>query len=149
MAIAVTLASLFGCKSKPEYTVEDIELLSISCGQMDLTKSYSFGISLKDGSWILYADCFAEDGETKIKLETPIKNEEAQKLLDEAEKSGFIASLQEYKKPIFKPRVDDEENYSSSVTLFDGNTISAPILASREIESGFYALAEKYGEVNN
>lgn len=149
MVIAVTLASLFGCKSKPEYTVEDIELLSISCGQMDLSKCYSFCISLKDGSWILYADCFAVDGETQIKLETPIKNEEAQKLLDEAEKSGFIASLQEYKKPIFKPRVDDEESYSSSVTLFDGNTISAPILVSREIASGFYALAEKYGEVNN
>lgn len=149
LAIAIAFTSLFGCKNKPEYTTDDIESLSISCGQMDLSKSYSFGIYLKDDNWIFYADCFATDGDVQIKLETPIKNEEAQNLLAEAEKSGFIASLQEYKKPIFKTKVADEPIYSSAVTLSDGNTISAPILAGGNVENGFYTLAEKYGKNNN
>lgn len=144
LAIVSVLAGLFGCKGKPEYTVADIESLSISCGHMDLRKSYSFGASQKDGDWILYAECFAADGETQIKLETPIKSEEAEKLLSEAEKSGFIASVQKYKSSVFKPRVADETVYSSRITLSDGNEISAPIPASRELENIFYALAEEY-----
>lgn len=144
MAIISMLAGFFGCKSGNEYAVADIESLSISCGHMDLRKSYSFGISLKDGAWILYADCFASDGETQIKLETPVKSEEAEKLLSEAEKSGFIASLQKYKKPVFKPEIADETVYSSRIALSDGNEISVPIPAGRDIENIFYALAEEY-----
>lgn len=144
LAIVSMLAGLLGCKSRNEYTVADIESLSISCGHMDLRKSYSFGISLKDGAWILYADCFASDGETQIKIETPVKTEEAEKLLSETEKSGFIASLQKYKKPLFKPDTADETVYSSRITFSDGNEISAQILASQNIENIFYALAEKY-----
>lgn len=146
MAITAMLASMFGCKSKPQYTVADIESLSISCGHMDLRKSYSFGISQRGGSWILYVDCFAADGEAQIKLETPIKNADAENLISEAEKSGFITSLQEYKKPLFKFRVADETVYSSLITFSDGNTMSAPILASRDVEKSFYAFVEKYGK---
>lgn len=142
--IAATLAGLFGCKSKPEYIADDIETLSISCGHMDLSQSYSFGISLKEGSWILYADCFATDGETPIKLETTLKNEDAEKLLAEVEKSDFIATLQGYKKPVLKPKIADETVYSSLISFSDGNKLSAPILASRDIENSFYALAEEY-----
>lgn len=145
LAIISMLASFFGCKSKPKYTAKDIEALSISCGHMDLSKNYSFSISLKDGKWLLYADCVALDGETKIKTQTPIESEDAEKLLDEAEKSGFITCVQKYKKPLFKPEVADETVYSSLITFYDGNTISAPILGSREIENSFYSLAEKYG----
>lgn len=142
--LAATLAGLFGCKSKPEYTADDIETLSISCGHMDLSQGYSFGISLKDGSWIFYADCFAADGETPIKLEAPLKKEDAEKLLAEVEKSNFIASLQGYKKPALKPRVADETVYSSLISFSDGNKLSAPILASRDVENSFYALAMEY-----
>lgn len=116
---------------------------------MDLTKCYSFGISRKDGSWILYAECFSLDGETEIKLETPIQTEEAENLLKKAEDSGFISSIEKYRKPILKANVSDEEMYSSLVTFSDGSTVSAPILASRDIENSFYSLAEKYGKVNN
>lgn len=142
--IAATLVGLFGCKSKPEYTADDIEVLSISCGHMDLSQSYSFGISLKDGGWILYADCFAADGETPIKLETPLRKEDADKLLAEVEKSGFIASMQGYKKPVLKTKVVDETVYSSRIGFSDGNKLSAPILASRDVENSFYALAMEY-----
>lgn len=144
MIIAATLTGLFGCKSESEYTVSDIKLLSISCGQMDLRQCYSFGISQKDGGWILYAECFAADVETQIKLETPISNEDAQTLLAEAEKSDFITLMLEYKKPLFKAKVADETDYSSQITFSDGKTISAPILVSREIETRFYALAQYY-----
>lgn len=116
---------------------------------MDLTKCYSFGISRKDGSWILYAECFSLDGETEIKLETSIQTEEAENLLKKAEDSEFISSIEKYRKPILKANVSDEEMYSSLVTFSDGSTVSAPILASRDIENSFYSLAEKYGKVNN
>lgn len=149
MAITAVIASFFGCTGESEYTTDDIETLSISCGQMDLTKCYSFGISRKDGSWILYAECFSLDGETEIKLETPIQTEEAENLLKKAEDSGFISSIEKYRKPILKANVSDEEMYSSLVTFSDGSTVSAPILASRDIENSFYSLAEKYGKVNN
>lgn len=144
MIIAATLTGLFGCKSESAYTVSDIKSLSISCGQMDLRQCYSFCIYQKDGGWILYADCFAADGEAQIKLETPIKDEDAQTLLAEAEESDFITSLLKYKKPLFKAKVADETDYSSQITFSDGKTISAPILASREIETRFYALAQDY-----
>ncbi len=145
LAILSMLASFFGCISKPKYTAKDIEVLSISCGHMDLSKSYSFSISLKDGKWIFYGDCVAVDGKTKIKIQAPIESEDAEKLLNEAEKSGFITCVQKYKKPLFKPEVADETVYSSLITFYDGNTVSAPILGSREIENSFYSLAEKYG----
>lgn len=149
MAIAAAMACLFGCKSESEYTADDIKSLSISCGQMDLSKSYSFGISQNDDTWILYADCFALDGETRINLNVPIKTDEAKNLLSKAEESGFITSIHRYKKPLLKANIADEEMYSSLATFSDGNSISAPILASREIEIGFYSLAEKYGKDNN
>lgn len=142
------LASLFGCKGTKEYTAKDIEAISISCGEMDLRSSYSFALSLKEDTWILYADCFSIDGETEINLKTPIENEEAENLLALAEKSGFISSLRKYRKPLFKPSTADEAVYSSSITLSDGNTFSAPILSSRDVETNFYALAEKYGKNN-
>lgn len=146
MAILGTLLSFFGCKKKSDYTLDDVVSLSVSCGEMDLTKCYSFAITLKDGSWIFYADCYSLDGETGIKLETPIKNEEAKSLLAEAAVSEFIASPKKFKKSVFSPRLPDETVYSSQITFSDGSEITTSTLLSRDIQNGFYALAEKYGK---
>lgn len=146
LALVGTFFTFFGCKSEKTHTASDVVSLSISSGDMDLRNSYSFGISLKDDVWIFYADCFAADGETPIKLETPIENDDAENLLADAEKSGFITSPKKYKKSIFGKSVADETIYSSLVTFSDGEKVSIPTLLSRDIETDFYALAEKYSK---
>lgn len=42
LAIVTVLAGLFGCSARPEPPVEDLSVVSTSCGHMSRTESYSF-----------------------------------------------------------------------------------------------------------
>ena len=145
MALLAALGGLFGCGKAPEYTIEDIRSVSVSCGHMDYSHSYAFYLRKTDGDWLLDAD-YATDTEQPHTAfeECPVTEEDAQELLAVVQEQDVTVKLRRYKKPKIKVQVADETTYYTSVLFADGTQLGAAAHISDGLVNGFYRLAEKY-----
>ena len=145
MALLAALGGLFGCGKAPEYTIEDIRSVSVSCGHMDYSHSYAFYLRKADGDWLLDAD-YATDTEQPHTAfeECPVTEEDAQELSITVQEQDVIGRLRRYKKPKIKAQVADETTYYTSVLFADGTQLGAAAHISDGLVNSFYRLAEKY-----
>ena len=145
MALLAALGGLFGCSKAPAYTAEDIRSVSVSCGHMDYSHSYSFYLRKADGGWLLDAD-YATDTEQPHTAfeECSVTEEDAQELLATVQEQDVTAKLRRYKKPMLPVQVADETTYYTSVLFADGTQLGAAAHISDALVTDFYVLAEKY-----
>lgn len=145
LALMSFLCGLFGCGKAPEYTADDIKSVSMSCGHMDFSHSYSFYLRKEGSAWLLDAE-FASDTESLRTeyAECTVAQADAKELLDIIESQQLIEKLRRYRKPKSKIQVMDETTYYTSILFANGESLGAATLASQELEACFYRLAEKY-----
>lgn len=147
-AILSVICCIFGCGKIPEYTVDDIRSVSISCGHMDYSHSYSFYIRKAENEWLFDADFALNTEESRVEFENcPVTNEDVKELLDIVRDREVIKKLYRSKKAKAKIKIADETNYYTSVLFSDGEQLGAPTRISQDIESYFYRLGEKYTDV--
>ena len=145
MALLPLLASLPGCNKPPEHTVEDIRSVSVSCGHMDYSHSYSFYLRKTENGWLLDAEFATDTEHPRVGYEEcPVTEGDVKKLLTIVQEQNLTEQLRRYKKPIIKVQVLDETTYYSSISFTDGEILGAPIQAGNDITDCFYRLAEKY-----
>lgn len=154
MALLSALGGLFGCSKTPTYTAEDIRSVSVSCGHMDYSHSYSFYLRKADGGWLLDADYAADTEQPHTQYEACLVTEEdAKELLAVVQEQDMIGKLRRYKKPKIKVQVLDETTYYILLGFADGESLGAATRISQDLEACFYRLAEKYAgtisETNN
>lgn len=143
-------AGLFGCKKKPEDTVNDVTSVSISCGHMNYYHCYSFVLTKSEVGWLFSAECFTDAEQPRAELENLLVTDgEAQGLLHLIREQDVIAGLQKYKEPKRKFHVLDQTTYYTAIGLADGKRIAAATLASHDIEAYFYCLAKKYRDTQS
>lgn len=148
VALAFFLSGLFGCSKAPEYTVEDIRSVSISCGHMDNSRSYSFYLRKIEGCWMLDAEFAADTEHPRVAYEAcPVTEEDAGALLDIVREQEVLETLRRWTKPKIRLRVSDETVYHTSVLLADGKQLTAATRISADLEACFYRLAEKYRSI--
>ena len=145
VALLSVLCGLLGCGKAPNYTVEDIRSVSISCGHMDYSHSYAFSLRKAESGWLLDADYAADTEHPHTEYEAcPVAEEDVRELLHIVREQEVIEKLRQYKKPMCKVQVLDETTYYSSVLFADGAQMAAGTCVSGDLESCFYRLAEKY-----
>lgn len=138
---------LFGGSREQEYLTGDIRSVSISCGHMSYSHSYSFYLRKEESGWLLDAD-FAPDEEkphTEFELR-PVTDEDADALLDMIRDKDILSKLKRYKKPKLKAFALDETAYCTSILFKDGKRLTASAHISSELELSFYHLAAKYAD---
>lgn len=146
-ALLSVFGCLFGCGKAPEYPIEDILAVSVSCGHMDYSLSYSFYLRKAENGWLLDAD-YAADTEQPRRVfeECSVADEDAKELLTVVRKQDVTAKLRRYKKPRIKVQVADETAYYTSVLFTDGTQLGAAAHVSDGLVTAFYRLAEKQGQ---
>ena len=121
MALLPLLASLPGCNKPPEHTVEDIRSVSVSCGHMDYSHSYSFYLRKTENGWLLDAEFATDTEHPRVGYEEcPVTEGDVKKLLTIVQEQNLTEQLRRYKKPIIKVQVLDETTYYSSISFTDG-----------------------------
>lgn len=142
-AILTFISGSLGCGKVPEYTADDIQSVSVSCGHMDYSFSYSFYLRKNENEWLLDAE-FSKDAEQpRIKYEErQIAEEDVKELLDIAADRKVIEKIRRYKKPKINVMVSDETTYFTSILFADGERLGAAALISKEMEDCFYRLAD-------
>ena len=141
---------LFGGGKSSGYTTGDIRSISVSCGHMDYSCSYSFYLRKTETGWLLDADYAAGTGQPHTEYGMrPVAEEDAAGLLLIVQEQQVIETLRRYKKPRFKlPArkllVMDETVCVTSILFADGKQMAAPVRIGEALESGFYCLAGKY-----
>ena len=82
VALLSVLCGLLGCGKAPNYTVEDIRSVSISCGHMDYSHSYAFSLRKAESGWLRDADYAADTEHPHTEYEAcPVAEEDVQELL--------------------------------------------------------------------
>lgn len=149
MALLAALCGLFGCSKAPEYTTEDIRSVSVSCGHMDHSHSYSFYLRNADDGWLLDADYATDTEQPHTIFEAcSVTEEDAKALLSTVQEQDVIGKLRRYKKPKIKVQVADETTYYTSVLFTDGEQLGAATHISDGLVNGFYRLSGKYAVQN-
>lgn len=144
-ALLSALGGLFGCQKTPEYTVDDIRSVSVSCGHMDYSHSYSFYLRKSENNWLLDAEYAIDAEQPRIEYEErPVSEKDAKELLSVVQEQDVIGKLQRYKKPKLNVQVADETSYYTAVLLADGERLGAAAHVSDKLVTGFYNLAGKY-----
>lgn len=144
-AILSVICCIFGCDRLPEYTVDDIRSISISCGHMDYSRSYSFYLRKDENRWLLDADFSRDTEQARVEYENcPVAEEDVKELLAMVQKQNVTEKLRRFKKPKIKVFVSDETSYYTSILFADGESFGAAALISQDMEAFFYRLAEKY-----
>lgn len=147
VALLSALCGLFGCDKTPEYTVEDIRSVSISCGHMDYSHSYAFYLRKEENGWLLDAEFATDTEQSRVEYEAcPVAQEDVRALLNIVQEQDVIGKLRRYKKPKIGVQVLDETTYYTSLLFADGESIGAASHVDSALESGFYRLAEKYAD---
>ena len=146
------LCGLVGCGSAPKYSAEDITAISITCGHMDYSYSYSFYLRSEDlmtdgQNWLLDAD-FAVDSESPhTEYERcSVAAEDVRELLNIVREQELIEKLRRWKEPKLKFSVSDETTFYSSILFADGTQLGAPISLSDDVTEYFYRIAKKYAD---
>lgn len=151
------LCGLFGCGSAPKYSAEDITAISITCGHMDYSYSYSFYLRsedlltdglLTDGkNWLLDADFAVDSKSPHTEYERcSVAAEDVRELLNIVREQELIEKLRRWKEPKLKLSVSDETTFYSSILFADGTQLGAPISLSNDVTEYFYRIAKKYAD---
>lgn len=147
VSLLSALCGLLGCGRAPAYTAEDIKSVSVSCGHMDYSHSYSFYLRKAENGWLLDADYAADTERPHTAFEEcPVAEQDANALLSVVQEQDIIEKLRRYKKPKIKIQVADDTSYCTSVLFLDGEQLSASAHISDALVTEFYRLAEKYTE---
>lgn len=145
VALLSALGGLFGCQKTPEYSVNDIRSVSVSCGHMDYSHSYSFYLRKSENNWLLDAEYAADAEQPRIEYEErTVAEKDANELLSVVQEQDVIGKLQRYKKPRLNVQVADETSYYTAILLADGEQLGAATNVSDDLVTGFYRLAGKY-----
>lgn len=136
---------LFKRKKSPDYTADDVRSASLSCGHMDYSFCYSFFLRKKDNIWLLDAD-YAENTEAARTEYEDRKTDDTdvEKLLCIIRDNDLIKKMQLYRKPKKRIVIQDETTYTTGLCFTDGKTLCVPTLISKDFETEFRHLAEKY-----
>ena len=130
---------------EPEYPVDNIRSVSVSCGHMDFSCSYSFCLRKGENGWLLDAEFAPDTVQTRVEYEgCPVAEQDVQELLDIVREQRVTEKLRRYKKPKLKVFVLDETAYYTAILSADGARLGAAIFIGTEAEACFYRLAEKY-----
>lgn len=145
MALLSILCGLLGCRKEPEYTVDDIQSISVSCGHMDYSHSYSFYLRKVKNSWILDAEFAVDTEQPRTEYEEcPVLEKDVKKLLSVVQEQQVIDKLHHYKKPSIKVQVADETTYYTYILFASGEQLAAATHISDDLVTCFYHIAEKY-----
>ncbi len=142
---ACLLCGLFGCSAAPApaaHTLSEVTAVSISCGAMDQSASYSFWARREADGWLLDAACFTQQNEVETSFENrSLTDAEVESLFAILEQTQALAAAQQVKKlPV---SAADAESYSFCLTLSDGTQY---LTGDRQaaLEAYFYRLAEAH-----
>lgn len=142
------LGGLIGCRRVPEYSADDIRSLSISCGHMDYSHSYSYYLRKGENGWLLDAEYSRDTESPRVKYEEcAVAAEDVKELLDIVEKQEIVKKLRHCKKSRSKIVALDDTSYYTSILFGDGEQLGAAKLISRDMEEAFCRLAEKYSSI--
>ncbi len=148
MATLSLLFGLCGCEStqtSAKHEVSEVTSVSISCGCMDRSYSYSFCVRAETDIWYFDASCFINGFESETELKNRvIDGEDIEQLLDMLKQNNSIGYAENYRKPgKFSHSVADETSYSFCLVFSDGTKL---VTDDRQdgLEDLFYRLAEKY-----
>ena len=145
IAALLPLLCLFGCGRAPEYTVDAVCSVSVTCGHMDYSHSYAFYLRRAADGWLLDADFAPDAAQPHTAYEArPVSAADAQTVLDALQKEDGIGRLQRRKKPKIKVQVMDETTYYTVLGFADGESLGAAVRIDA-LETCFYRMAEKYG----
>lgn len=152
VALLSLISGLFGCKgtTAPQHTTADISGVSISCGHMNRAYGYSFWVRMDGKTPVFDADCFTHEWEVPTVLESvEIDEDEFEELLKIIEDNQLIQYAENYKQPSKSPiLVLDDTTYAFCMDFTDGKSFLTND-RQEELETYFYALAEKYAETHN
>lgn len=142
--LGFSLFGLFsGCsgQKRPAHSPQELTAVSIACGEMDRTHSYSFTARRDGERWLFDADCFVRDfAEEAAVRDVELAAEDVRSMLELFETGGYIASVEQHQT---SPRAGaaDGSVYSVCLTFSDGSrTMGAVRLEG--LEQLFYRLAE-------
>ena len=136
---------LFGESRDQEYLTDDIRSVSISCGHMNYSHSYSFYLRKEESGWLLDADYAADTGQPHTAFEEcHVTEEDAKELLSIVQEQDVTGKLRRYKKPKIKVQIADGTAYYTSVLFTDGEQLGAATRVSNDLINGFCRLAGKY-----
>lgn len=145
MTLISAFCGLFGCGKAPVYTIEDIRSVSVSCGHMDYSHSYSFYLRKTESGWLLDADYATDTVQQRTAFETcAVADEEAKELLAVVQATDVIGKLRRYKKPKLKVQAADETTYYTSILFADGEQLSAATHTGDDLMNAFIRLAGKH-----
>lgn len=145
VAILTVFSSLFGCQKTPEYTGDDIRSVSVSCGHMDYSHSYSFYLRKSENNWLLDAEYAVDTEQPRVEYEErTVTEKDAKELLSIVQEQDVIGKLRRYKKPRLNVQAADETNYYTAILFADGEQLGAAAHISDDLVTGFRDLAGKY-----
>lgn len=135
---------MFGCSKASQQTISDIQAISVSCGHMDNSLSYSFFLQKNDDGWYLSANYAISSESPHIEYDDHlVSDEDAKDLLSIIDEQDIIKKLKHYKKPLLSAYASDETIYYSTIRFSNGELIEARTDIGTEAISYFYQLAEK------
>lgn len=149
--LLAVLACLSGRERVPDgrchHAVSGLTMISMSCGHMDHSYSYSFMLTRHAGKWLFDAECFTHEHETETVFSgREVKNENMDRLYGILERNNTIAYAETYrKKKKFLFEVLDATMYGFCLAFADGKqyTVDSAGTAESELEDFFYRLAEQ------
>lgn len=145
VALLSVFGGLFGCQKTHEYTIDDIRSVSVTCGHMDYSHSYSFYLRKSGHNWLLDAEYAVDTERPRIEYEErPVTEKDAKKLLSVVQEQDVIGKIQRCKKPRLNVQIADETSYYTAILLADGEQLGAPVHISDDMVTVFYNLAGKY-----
>lgn len=141
--LGFSLFGLFsGCggQKRPAHSPQELTAVSIACGEMDRTYSYSFTARRDGERWLFDADCFVHDFADEVTLrDVELAAEDVRSMLELFETGGYIASVEQHRTS--RSGAADGSVYSVCLTFSDGSrTVAA--LRLEDLEQLFYRLAE-------
>lgn len=142
--LGFSLFGLFsGCgrQMRPVHSLQELTAVSIACGEMDRTHSYSFTARRDGERWLFDADCFVRDFAEEVTLRNvEPAAEDVRSMLELFETGGYIASVEQHRTSP-RPGAADGSTYSVCLTFSDGSR-SVAALRPEALEQLFYRLAE-------
>ncbi len=149
MAVLSTLCGTLGCSREQEgakHGTAELTAVSISCGHMDRSLSYSFWARRSGESWLFDAECSTDQNQTETVLESQaLDADDVNELMTILSRNDSIAYAESYRATKKVLSAVDETTYSFCLTFEDGEQYVTDDRQG-ELEELFYRIAEKYGE---
>lgn len=141
--------SLFGAFSgcgdqkRPAHSPQELTVVSIACGEMDRSHSYSFAARRDGERWLFDADCFVNNCTEEATIRNAeMTSDDVRVLFELFETGGYIASVEAKKnRTSSRSGAADGSVYSVCLTFDDGSRTEASVRL-KALEQLFYRLAQ-------